>query len=136
MPHKNTDAKNKLIECLEGMKREGLIDIWHDIEILAGDTWKEEIFSTHLPDSDILLLLVSATSLASKNCNKELGLALKKNIKPIPIILEDCDWLNHLLSDAQSLQAEDEPTNEWKPKTLGDIQALPGEGKPINEWET
>ena len=89
--HKDTDAKNKLIECLAVMKRHGLITIWHDNEILPGDDWRKDI-SQNLNESDMLLYLVSAASLASENCNKELGIALNKNIRPIPIILEDCDW--------------------------------------------
>ena len=130
---KNRKAKNELLDCLEGFKREGLIEIWHDNEILPADIWEKEIFATHLPDSDILLYLVSIASLASNNCNKELGMALKKNIRPIPIILEDCDWKNHPL-DFPVNRAEDNPINAWEPQVLGDIQALPDDGKPINEW--
>ena len=81
--HKNRKAKDKLIQCLKGMQREGLIGIWHDNEIIAGDKWREEIFDTNLPDSDLLLYLVSASSLDSENCNRELGIALEKNIRPI-----------------------------------------------------
>ena len=64
--HKNRKAKDKLIEYLTGMQREGLISIWHDNEITAGDKWREEIFSTNLPDSNLLLYLVSASSLDSE----------------------------------------------------------------------
>ena len=100
--HKNTKAKDELITHLAVMKREGLISIWHDNEITAGDTWRDAIFS-NLDDSDILLYLVSAYSLASENCNKELAAALNADIKVIPVILEFCDWLNHQLSDFQAL---------------------------------
>ncbi len=59
------------------MEREGLIKIWADNEIIAGDKWREEIFDTNLPDSDLLLYLVSVSSLDSENCNRELGIALE-----------------------------------------------------------
>ena len=49
----NRTAKNKLITYLKGMQREGLISIWHDNEIIAGDKWREEIFATNLPDSNL-----------------------------------------------------------------------------------
>ena len=65
--HKDKKAKNKLLTCLEPMKLEGLIDPWHDNEIIPGDKWREEIFSTNLPDSDIWLYLVSSESLASES---------------------------------------------------------------------
>ena len=78
----NRAAKNKLITYLKGMQREDLISIWHDNEIIAGDKWREEIFTTNLPNSNLLLYLISASSLASENCNRELGIALEENIRP------------------------------------------------------
>ena len=104
--HTDTAAKDKLITRLDVMKRQGLISIWHDNEILGGDKWREEIFSTNLPNSDILLYLVSAESLASENCNKELAIALDEKIRVIPIILEDCDWKNDRLSNFQAFLKE------------------------------
>ena len=112
--HENTEAKDELITRLAVMKQQNELVTWHDNEMLPSDKWREEIFSTRLPDSDLLLYLVSAASLASENCNRELVVALEKNIKPIPIILEDCDWKKH---------------------QLGEFQALPDKGNPINEWE-
>ena len=49
------------------MEDKGKITLWDDNEILPGDEWYKDI-SNNLADSDILLYLVSATSLASKNC--------------------------------------------------------------------
>ena len=133
--HKNRKEKNKLITYLDVMRQESLIDIWHDNEILAGDTWKKEIFSTNLPKSDLLLYLVSADSLASENCNKEMVEVLaKKDIRVIFIILESCDWKNHILRSINAPSAEGLYPNRWEPQLLGDIQVLPAEGKPINEW--
>ena len=133
--HKNRKEKNKLITYLAVMRQESLIDIWHDNEILAGDTWKKEIFSTNLPESDLLLYLVSADSLASENCNKELAEALtKKDIRVIFIISESCDWKNHILRSIKAPSAEGLHPNRWEPQILGDIQVLPLEGKPLNEW--
>ena len=111
---KDKEAKNELITRLDVMKQEGLISIWHDNEITPGDKWRDEIFSTNLPNSDLLLYLVSAYSLASKNCNKELTEALKENIRVIPIILENCDWQNHALNDFQALPDEVKPITKWE----------------------
>ena len=117
------------------MRQEGLIEIWHDNEILAGDTWKEEIFSTNLPESDLLLYLVSADSLASENCNKELAQVLaKKDTGVIFIILESCDWKNYKLGSAKAASVESLQLSELEPQTLRDIQVLPAEYKPLNEW--
>ena len=117
--HKDEDAMNTLLTCLAVMEQhEGKIKIWQDNEILPSDEWRQSI-STNLSSSDILLYLVSAASLASENCNKELGDALKFNIRPIPIILEDCDWQNHPLSDFQVLPDKGKPINEWQPQSKG-----------------
>ena len=74
--HKNTAAKYELITRLALLRSEGIIDIWHDNEILPGDKWRDAIFS-NLADSDLLLYLTSANSLESENCNKELAGALR-----------------------------------------------------------
>ena len=133
--HTDSAAKDKLITRLAVMKSEGLIDIWHDNEITGGDTWREEIFSTHLPDSDLLLYLVSADSLDSENCNKELAIALKENIRSIPIILEDCDWLNHQLSDFQAFPDKGLPINEWQPESKGWQNVVDGVRKTVDEMQ-
>ena len=113
------EAKDKLIKSLAVMERQGLIDIWHDKEIPGGDRWQEEIFSAHLPTSDLLLYLVSADSLASENCYKELEIALNKEIRVIPIIFADCDWKNDQLSNLQGFPDNGTPINEWVPESKG-----------------
>ena len=122
--HKDTEAKDKLITRLSVLIREHRITIWHDNEILPGDKWREAI-STNLTDSDILLYLVSAKSLASTNCSKELSEALalakgeEETIRTIPIILESCDWPHHQLSEFQALPDKGKPINEWQPESKG-----------------
>ena len=134
--HEDTEAKDKLITRLAVMKQQNELVTWHDNEMLPSDKWREEIFSTHLPDSDLLLYLVSASSLASENCNKELGIALKKNIKPIPIILEDCDWKKHQLGDFQALPDKGNPINEWVPESKGWQNVVEGIRKFVDAMQS
>ena len=133
--HKNTKAKDELITHLAVMKREGLIGIWHDNEITAGDTWRDAIFN-NLDDSDILLYLVSAYSLASENCNKELAEALNADIKVISVILEDCDWKNDRLSDLQVLPEKGKPINTWRPRAKGWQNVVEGIREAIMELQS
>ena len=114
------------------MKREGLISIWHDNEILPGDKWRDAIFS-NLADSDLLLYLTSAYSLESENCNKEFAAALNAEIRVIPIILEHCDWLNHQLSDFQALPGRGKPINKWQPESDGWQSVVGGIRKAIDK---
>ena len=133
--HQDTDAKDKLIECLAVMKKNDMITTWHDNEILPGDKWRETI-SNNLTDSDILLYLVSASSLDSENCNKELGEALGHKIRVIPIILENCDWKNHRLSDIQALPDKVKPINEWKPESKAWQNVVDGIRKIVNKVQS
>jgi tetratricopeptide (TPR) repeat protein len=116
--YKDTKAKDQLMICLHKIKSEGLISIWYDNEILAGDKWRD-VISSDLTDSDILLYLVSADSLASRNCNRELSIALKENTRIIPIILENCDWQNHQLSNFEVLPEKGKPITQWDPESKG-----------------
>ena len=133
---KDKEAKDKLITSLAVMKRQGLIEIWHDNEMYGGDRWQDEIFSKHLPSSDLLLYLVSADSLASENCYKELEIALDKEIKVIPIIFADCDWKNDQLSDLQGFPNNGTPINEWKPESKGWQNAVEGIRKVVNKMQS
>ena len=133
--HKDIKAKNKLINYLAAMKSEGLINIWYDNEILPGDKWRDSISDT-LAEADILLYLVSPNSLASENCNRELAEALNANIRVVPIILEDCDWLNHQLSDFQVLPDKGKPINVWENENQGWQSTVTGIRKLILEMQT
>ena len=133
--HKDIKAKDRLITYLAAMKREGLINIWHDNEILPGDRWRDSI-SKNLAESDVLLYLVSDNSLASENCNRELAEALNTNIRVLPIILEDCDWLDHQLSDFQVLPDKGRPINVWKNESEGWQSTVAGIREVIHQIQT
>ena len=131
--HNDKEERKELRTRLAVMENRGEIELWDDNEILPGDEWYRDI-ADNLANSDILLYLVSAASLASNNCNKELAEALKTDTRVIPIILEACDWENHQLRSTKAPSAEGLHPNRWEPQILGDIQVLPAEGKPLNEW--
>ena len=132
--HKNTTAKDELIMRLDVMQQQNKLVTWHDAEMIGGGKWREEIFK-HLADSDILLYLVSAASLASKNCNKELAEAVGSDIRIIPIILEHCDWQNHQLSDFQALPDKGKPINKWQPESDGWQNVVAGIREAIEEMQ-
>ena len=129
------EAKDKLIKSLAVMKRGGLIEIWHDTEMLGGDRWQQEIFSKHLPTSDLLLYLVSADSLASENCYEELEVALEKKIRVVPIIFSDCDWRNDQLSNFQVFPDDGTPINEWDPESKGWQNVVEGIQKVVAKMQ-
>ena len=129
--HSDSRQKDELQKRLAVMKQNGEIAAWDDNQILAGDEWEKEI-STHLAGSDILLYLVSATSLASENCNKELVEALKTtNTKPISIILEACHWGRHYISKFEVLPDKGKAINKWSPRSDGWQNVVEGIEKTV-----
>jgi hypothetical protein len=100
------------------LKRQGVISVWHDRRIGAGADWAGEI-SEHLESAQVILLLVSASFLASDYCyDVELKRALERHgrreARVIPVILQPVDW--H--------EAE-----------FGHLQALPKDAKPVTAWK-
>ena len=133
--HKDLQRNTELKTRLAVMEDEGKIKLWDDNQILPGDEWEKDI-SENLAESDILLYLVSATSLASKNCNKELAEVLSPNIRVIPIILEACDWENHQLSRFEALPHKGKPINEWRPQSKGWQNVVAGVRKVVDEMQS
>src|SRR5581483_1431291 len=107
---------NKLKSHMRPLQRQGLIDVWHDREILAGADWEQEI-SHQLDTSDIVLLLISSDFMKSDYCyGKEMQRALERHAKEecvvIPIIFRQVYWQ----------------------EVLGKLQALPKDGKAVTTW--
>ena len=132
--HEDTAAKDELQERLAVMEQKSELTTWHDGEITAGDEWYENI-SKNLAEADILLYLVSAASLASKNCNKELAEALESNTKVIPIILEHCDWIQHQISDFEVLPLKGKPISRWEDPSEGWQNVVDGIRAAINKMQ-
>ncbi len=115
--HKDEQFKDDLIEHLSPLMRQGRISSWTDRQIEAGTSWRKEI-DENLADSDIILLIISSSFIASDYCyDVEVGKALEmhKNSMAavIPIIARPCKWIGLPFSE---------------------LQALPKDGKPIIEF--
>ncbi|MDE0184911.1 MAG: tetratricopeptide repeat protein [Candidatus Poribacteria bacterium] len=130
--HKDLEQNIELQTRLAVLADQGKIELWDDNKILPGDEWEEDI-TENLAESDILLYLTSAASLASKNCNKELAEALNSKIRVIPIILEHCDWENHQLSRFEVLPHKGKPINKWQPESDGWQNVVTGIRKVVDE---
>ncbi|MGI2906654.1 TIR domain-containing protein [Tolypothrix sp. VBCCA 56010] len=116
--HKDEVLRDELATHLSLMKRQGVIEAWHDREITAGAEWANAI-DDNLNAADIILLLVSANFLASDYCyDIEMQRAMERHeareARVIPIILKPTDW-----SDAP----------------FAKLQALPKNAKPITTWQ-
>ena len=105
----------KLETHLMALRRQGLIDIWHDRNISAGTEWEREI-NKHLNEADIILLLISPDFMASEYCySKEMKWAMDR----------------HDLGEALVIPVILRPVDNWKEAPFGKLQALPRNGKPV-----
>ena len=115
--HKDEDLRNELEIHLTTLKRQGIIQTWHDRRIGAGKNLGDEIDS-NLETSDIILLLVSPYFIASDYCyNVEMQRALERHkngeARVIPVILHPCDWHQ---------------------TPFGKLRATPTDGKPVSKY--
>jgi hypothetical protein len=97
--------------------RQGRIRKWWDRKILPGTPIGTEI-RTYLSSSEIILLFVSASFLASDYCydiemQQALGQHAEGRSVVIPIILRHC---------------------VWRDTSLGELEALPADGRPLVTW--
>lgn len=115
--HKDEMFRDELETHLSMLKRQGIIEPWHDRRIDAGSEL-DGVISQELETADIILLLVSPYFLDSNYCyDIELQRAIEKHkkgeAKIIPVIVNSCDWKN---------------------SPLVDLLVIPTDGKPISKY--
>lgn len=115
--HKDEAFKDDLEEHLAMLKRENLISIWHDRRLVGGQEWGKEI-DENLSTSDIILLLISPSFLASDYCSdievkKAMEMHESGNAVVIPIIVRTSDWSTAIFSKLQALPKDAKPVRSW-----------------------
>lgn len=115
--HADERLRDQLEKQLAMLKRQGVIETWHDRRIPAGQDIDRAI-DDHVNSDEIILLLVSADFLASDYCYEiEMARAMQRHeageAVVIPVILRACDW-HHA--------------------PFGKLNATPRDGKPITQW--
>ncbi len=115
--HRDETNRNELETHLSVLKRERLIETWHDRRILAGANLGSEI-DQNLLESNLFLLLVSPDFLASDYCySMEMRKALEMRDQGvawvIPIILDHCDWRSTPLRDLLACPKDGTPIADY-----------------------
>jgi len=116
--HADEALRDQIDKQLAMLKRQGVIETWHDRRIGAGEELDRAI-DENLERSDIILLLVSHDFLASEYCyGREMLRAMERHEEGtaivIPVILRAC---------------------EWQHAPFGKLMATPPDGKPITQWQ-
>ena len=115
--HKGETLRDELEIQLAILKRQGLIEVWHDRRLLPGDHLDWTI-SKELDRANIVRLLVSPDFLASDYCYKiEKSRALRRHQKGtarlISVILRPCDWKNTNLKNYLVTPKDGCPVTTW-----------------------
>src|ERR1700747_1511118 len=77
--HADETLRDQIEKQLALLKRQGVIEVWHDRRIGAGQDFAKEI-DRHVETDDIILLLVSSDFLASDYCyEKEMTRAMQRH---------------------------------------------------------
>lgn len=123
--HQDSAAVKRFVKYLAPLCQEGLLDVWYDQSVLAGEDFWSEI-DNHLLDRDVVCLMLSADYLASKSCLKEMeqSFSMERDfgITVIPIILSSCGWGHYkdislklaLPTDAQPLDTFSDIESAWQ----------------------
>jgi hypothetical protein len=113
--HKDEALRDQLETQLAMLKRQGVIETWHDRRIGAGQELHTQI-SDHVENDDIILLLVSPDFLASDYCyDQEMRRAMER----------------HDAGDAIVIPVILRPSEGWTGAPFGKLNAVPVDGKPI-----
>jgi TIR domain len=112
--HADEALRDQLEKQLAILRRQGVIETWHDRRIDAGEEWAAAI-DKHVESDDIILLLVSPDFLASDYCyDREMLRAMARHeageASVIPVILRACPWQG---------------------APFGKLQAVPKNGTPV-----
>jgi flagellar basal body-associated protein FliL len=115
--HKDEDLRKELVKHLTILKRQNVIELWHDRDIESGAEWNKEI-EQHLNEAQIILLLISNDFIASDFCwDKEMERAMQRHkaggAVVIPILLRSCDWSGAPFGNLQGLPKDMKPVKDW-----------------------
>lgn len=94
--HEDEEWKNRLIRHLGVLQHQGVLDLWDDRRIGAGEDWHKEIQEA-METASVAILLVSANFLTSdfilgQEVPHLLQSRAEKGIRIFPIILKPCAW--------------------------------------------
>lgn len=138
--HDDERLRSQLEKRLGLLKRQGLINDWHDREINAGMEWENEIDS-HLNRASNILLLVGPDFMASSYCyGVEMRRAMERHetgeARVIPVILRPVYWKKALFGKLQALPKNSKPVTLWQNRDEAFFKVAEGIRKAVEELLT
>ncbi len=122
---------------LSPLLKQGIINVWSERSIEAGDEWGYEIKSS-LDDADIIILLISADFMASDYCyGREFRRAMEKSdtreARVIPILVRPTDFAISPLAKLQILPDNLLPVVQWENREAAFVSIIKEIRKVIDE---
>lgn len=123
--HQDRDYLDRLLVHLKPLEKEGLIDLWVDTRLRAGDRWKKEIEKA-LNRATVAILLVSADFLASDFITDNelppiLRNAEEKGTRVIPLIVKPCRFIRD--KNLRHFQSINDPQDSLIRLSIGEQEA-------------
>jgi len=137
--HRDEALRNQLEVHLSMLKRQGILETWHDRRITAGEEFDKAI-SKNLEAADIILLLVSSDFLASDYCyNAEMHRALERHKRNeacvIPVILRSCDWHHAPFSTLLVTPTDGRPVSKFSSQDDAFLEVVTAIRRVVSERE-
>ena len=138
--HADEVLRDQLEKQLAMLKRQGVIDSWHDRRIDAGQEIDAAI-DEHINSDEIILLLVSPDFIASDYCyNIEMARAMERhNAKEaivIPVILRACDWHHAPFGKLLGTPQDGKPVTLWPDRDEALLQVAKEVRKAAERWRS
>lgn len=136
--HADEALRDQLEKQLAMLKRQGVIETWHDRRISAGQEIDAAI-DDHINSDEIILLLVSPDFIASDYCyNIEMARAMERhNAKDaivIPVILRPCDWHHAPFGKLLGTPQDGKPVTLWPDRDEAFLQVAKEVRKAADRW--
>jgi hypothetical protein len=111
--HEDKEWLRRLLQMLRPLERQGLVAVWSDEEIRAGDTWRPSI-ERALDEARVAVLLVSPAFLASDFIAHDelpplLAARRERGVRLLCVHLSACLWEESPLADYQAAHDPSRP---------------------------
>lgn len=114
---------------LSPMEIQGLISIWDEDQIIGG-TDRRQAIDLHLQNAPLVLLLVSANLMASRESYALIRQALATHTPPkgyvVPVLLHEADWEHSDFGQLAPLPANRKPIGSWTNRHAAFIDVAKG----------
>lgn len=125
----DADLCDRLESHLSLMTRQGIISLWHDRRLSPGEV-REQRIREELERSQVILLLVTASCLASDHCWEIVERAIARQQSGaalvVPIIARPCNWEDAPFGNLSVLPDNQQAVTSWSDRSEAWLNVVQG----------